>query len=69
MKKKYLCPACGSDEFITEPNCYDVMTFNKDSFTVTNTEYIDEYRVFCRGCSAEIDENESIKRGLIIIKK
>jgi len=55
MSQKYKCPNCGSSEFITEPNQYDVLKFSKDGFETISTESIDEYRIFCRECGKEVD--------------
>ena len=32
------CPSCGSEEFVTEPNRYDILTFD-DGFEVSNSYY------------------------------
>jgi hypothetical protein len=64
---KYNCPNCNSEEFITEPNQYDVLTFGKEGFITQSTEQIDEFRIFCRGCSKEVDMLKSNKK--IVLKK
>lgn len=55
MMNNCRCPECGSNEFITEPNRYDVLVFTKDGFKVQSTKAIEDYKIFCRECSKEID--------------
>ncbi|MCG2689995.1 hypothetical protein L6252_01815 [Candidatus Parcubacteria bacterium] len=52
--KKRRCSKCGSGEFISEPNRYDVLTFSKGKLEITGTEFLDDFKVFCRECSAEV---------------
>ncbi|OIO45910.1 hypothetical protein COX24_00115 [bacterium (Candidatus Gribaldobacteria) CG23_combo_of_CG06-09_8_20_14_all_37_87_8] len=52
--KKGRCSKCGAGEFITTPNQYDVLTFSKGKFEIVGTELINDFKVFCRGCSAEV---------------
>ena len=69
MSKKddnYNCPNCGSTEFITEPNQYDVLIFTQNGFKIETTEQIDEYKIFCRACSSEINAAQSDKK--IVLK-
>lgn len=61
MNLKYNCPNCGSNEFITEPNQYDILVFSKEGFETQSTEIIEEYKVFCRECSKEVDLLKSDK--------
>jgi len=56
MNPKHLCPSCGASEFITEPNQYEVLTFTDKGFQVLHNEYMYDYRIFCRECSAEVEE-------------
>lgn len=67
MSQKYKCPNCGSDEFITEPNQYDILIFNNEGFTTQSTEQIDEYKISCRGCSREVDILKSTQK--IVLKE
>jgi hypothetical protein len=64
---KYNCPNCNSEEFITEPNQYDVLAFGKQGFITQSTEQIDEFKIFCRLCSREVDTLKSDKK--IVLKK
>jgi DNA-directed RNA polymerase subunit RPC12/RpoP len=65
MSKKYKCPNCGSNEFVSEPNQYDIMIFTENGFETQTTETVDEYKVFCRECSEEIDVLKSTKKILL----
>jgi hypothetical protein len=67
MPRRYKCPNCGSDEFITEPNRYDIMTFSIQGFQVIESATIDDYKVFCRECSEEVDISLSSER--VLLKK
>lgn len=66
MEKSQKCPNCGSEEFITEPNRYDLLTFSKDGFEIMKSYCLDEYKIFCRECSKEVDPDKSINE--IILK-
>ncbi len=71
MKKasKFKCPKCGFGFFVSEPNRYDILEFIRGDFDVINSEYIEaDFKIFCRDCGSEIDENESIKQGKIVLK-
>ena len=59
MNLKYNCPNCNSEGFITEPNQYDVLTFSQEGFITQSIEQIDESKIFCRGCSKEVDIEKS----------
>lgn len=66
MSQKYKCPNCGSSEFVTEPNQYDVLEFTKNGFETKTTEIIDDYKITCRECSEEVDILKSTKK--IVLK-
>jgi len=66
MSQKYKCPNCGSNEFITEPNQYDILEFSKDGFETISTESIDDYKIFCRECGKEVDLLKTTKK--IVLK-
>ncbi len=69
MSENSCCPKCGSERFITEPNQYDVISFENGNFNVIRSESTDdEYKVFCEECYEEINFNESIDKGKIILK-
>ena len=55
MNQKYNCPECGSNEFVTEPNQYDVLTFTKNGFQIESSEQVDGSDIFCRECGEQVD--------------
>ncbi len=62
------CPKCGSEQFITEPNQYDVISFEDGNFNVIRSESTDDgYKVFCENCDEEIDFNESLEQGKVVL--
>lgn len=61
------CPSCGSTEFVTMPNRYDILTF-KDDFEVSKSYYIDEFNVQCRECAEDIDVEKSSNLKRIVLK-
>ncbi len=67
MMNKCTCPECGSSEFITEPNQYDVLIFTKDGFKVQSSKTIEECKIFCRECSKEIDVLNSTSKVVLLI--
>jgi len=59
--KKYICPECESEEFITEPNQYDVLVFEEDDFIVQKSVSTnDKEKIYCRECWSKINVAESI---------
>jgi len=65
----FVCPNCGSDEFITQPNRYDCLKFVNGQFRVEKSEFANEKgRVFCRGCGAEIGEKASAQNKKVILR-
>lgn len=48
------CPNCGCAEFVTEPNQYDVLTFEDGDFSIVRSESIDGAKIFCRDCGKEV---------------
>lgn len=64
------CPKCGAEEFITEPNQYDVLTFIDGRFDIRYSEGFDDYfRTFCRECDSEVDVIKSEEAKRIILLK
>lgn len=61
-KHKYHCPKCNSNEFVTEPNQYDILVFTTNGFEIQKTEQTNDYKVFCRDCFVEIDMIKSIQQ-------
>ncbi len=68
MSNKNKCPECDSEEFISEPNRYDVFQFEDNDFIVANTHFIDEFKTFCRECGEEIDVELSIQKKKVLLK-
>ena len=66
MDSKYCCPNCGSDEFMTSPNQYDILTFSEAGIEIQSTEQVYEYELFCRECGEGVEFLESEKK--IILK-
>jgi hypothetical protein len=57
MKKADKQCQCGSKEFITEPNSYDVYEVIDDKLEYQKTEMIeDEVKIYCRECGEEMKE-------------
>jgi hypothetical protein len=68
--KKHQCPNCSSDEFITLPNRYDIMTFEGEAFEISRSEFIDDKdSLFCRECGEEIDQVASSMKKKVVLKK
>ena len=66
---KFQCPKCGSNEFVTKPNKYECLRFIKNDFHIDRSEIVnEEYRIYCRECGAEIDEEKSLEKRKIIVK-
>lgn len=48
------CLTCGSGEFITQPNSYDIYTIESGQLILQRSEYTDEQiKLFCRECGVE----------------
>jgi hypothetical protein len=59
----YKCKKCGSKEFISQPNQYDVFQSQNGKLVLKSTEFIDDELVlYCRECSEiiEFDEDDII---------
>ena len=58
MKQNIKPCKCGSVEFITEPNQYDVYQIIEDKLELVNTLTIDDdCKLFCRECGKELNLN------------
>lgn len=57
------CPNCGCEEFVSEPNQYDVMIFCDSEFRILRSESFDSEKVFCRECGTEV----AVKDGKLVI--
>ncbi|MDR1791958.1 MAG: hypothetical protein LBR36_00725 [Bacteroidales bacterium] len=59
MAKRIKRCKCGSTEFITEPNQYDVYEIIDGKLEMTHSEDIDdEFKLYCRECSEELENAE-----------
>ena len=67
--ENHQCPECESEEFITQPNRYDVLTFEESEFVSSYSHFVDEYKIYCRECSEEINVETSEKEKRVIPKK
>ena len=70
MKQAYSgCPRCNSEDFVTKPNRYDILKFVDGKFEIEKSELTGvEDRIFCRECSAEIEEEISLKNKKVVLK-
>lgn len=51
----YKCQNCGSTEFISQLNKYDIYEVRNNKLVYVDSEYInEELKLFCRDCSNEI---------------
>ncbi len=62
------CPSCGSEEFVSTPNQYEVLSFENAKFVVIDHRFTDEETVTCRECGEEIDTDESERQRKIILR-
>ncbi|MDR2126619.1 MAG: hypothetical protein LBP63_07305 [Prevotellaceae bacterium] len=55
LKKIKPCSKCGSTEFITQPNRYDIYEIMENKLTLIESPFIeDEIKLYCRQCSEEL---------------
>ena len=61
MKNKNLnCKECGNNEFITEPNKYDIYKAEEGKLEFQKEEIIQEaIKLYCRECSEELEYEDS----------
>ena len=57
------CPNCGCEEFVSEPNQYDVMIFRDGEFRILRSESFDGEKIFCRKCGKEV----GVKDGKLVM--
>lgn len=68
-EENYVCPECESEEFITEPNQYDVLVFEDDDFVIQKTLSTNDKEIYyCRECLTEVDVAQSIASKRVILK-
>ncbi len=57
--KRIACKSCGNQEFITALNAYDVYEVIDKKLIKVETEHTDdEFKLFCRECSEELNTSE-----------
>jgi RNA polymerase subunit RPABC4/transcription elongation factor Spt4 len=67
-EENYVCPECESEEFITEPNQYDVLVFEDNKFIIQKTlSTNDKEKIICRECWTEVDIAQSIANKRVIL--
>ncbi len=67
--KNLKCPSCNSEEFVTQPNRYDILKLGDKKFDIVKSEFTEEkHKIFCRECGKEVDEKISMKNNKIILK-
>lgn len=58
---EYKCKECGSTEFISQLNNYDIYKSENEKIELVNSEKIDEKLIlYCRNCSKELKFDENI---------
>ena len=63
MDTKYSCKSCGCQEFISQPNRYDVFKSENGKVVFQYSEIIDDESIlYCRDCSEilELDTNDVV---------
>jgi hypothetical protein len=59
MERKIKSCQCGSKEFISEPNRYDVYEIIDGKLVLVDSPFIeDEIKIFCRECGEELKDAE-----------
>ncbi|HII95903.1 MAG TPA: hypothetical protein HA367_09285 [Candidatus Methanofastidiosum sp.] len=56
---------CGSDEFISEPNSYDIVIVEDGKIKIDHSEIIETSKYYCRECGKEYEESD----GKLVISK
>jgi hypothetical protein len=52
------CKICGCEEFISNPNCYDVYKHREGKLVFVQSEFVNEsLELFCRECSNKLEFN------------
>ncbi|MCU0427832.1 MAG: hypothetical protein MUF71_19645 [Candidatus Kapabacteria bacterium] len=66
--QSYNCPECGSEEFVTQPNRYDVLTFTAMGFHISDTCSTDDIEIiFCRECGNRVDIEQSLSANNVVL--
>ena len=56
---------CRSDEFISEPNSYDIVIVEDGKIKIDHSEIIETSKYYCRECGKEYEESD----GKLVISK
>jgi len=57
---KYKCKECGSTEFISQPNRYDIYEVRNKKIVYVDSEQVDDkLTLYCRNCSEELEFDEN----------
>ena len=65
---KNTCPECDSEEFVSEPNQYDILTFERRGFVIQEAVSTnDKEKIYCRECGTEIDVDKSLANKRVTI--
>lgn len=61
--KKYKCKECNCEEFVSQPNQYDIFENNHGVLVFKKSELVnDKLELFCRECSQKLDfKDEDIR--------
>ena len=60
--ENYINCKCGSNEFITKPNQYDVYQIIDSNLEFQNSEFIDDKEhIYCRDCGKILKPNSKLK--------
>ncbi|TAK13842.1 MAG: hypothetical protein EPO32_04005 [Anaerolineae bacterium] len=64
------CPNCGSTEFLTVLNSYEVVSLVDGKWQIIRTELVndDEDYVTCSECGEDVDFDISEQRGIITLR-
>jgi rRNA maturation protein Nop10 len=55
------CLGCGSDEFVSKPNRYDIYKVIDKKLVLSESAFVDEeFKLFCRECGEEYENAEEI---------
>jgi hypothetical protein len=55
------CKSCFGQEFVTEPNQYDIYEVFEEKLILLRTEQVDDvFRLYCRDCSEELVDVDNL---------
>ncbi len=57
---EYKCKKCGCEEFVSQPNQYNIFENNNGILILKTVELVnDKLELFCRECSEKLEFNEN----------